>query len=324
MPPTRRSLYPPIEPFNRFRMSVSGGHELYVEECGTRGARPVVVLHGGPGGGCSPGMRRFFDPEAWHIILFDQRGCGRSRPHASVERNTTWDLVEDIEAIRRRLGIDEWTVFGGSWGATLALIYAETHPKRVSEMILRGIFLMMERELDWFYRGGASVFWPDLWEQFERPIPEEERGDMIEAYHKRLMGGDLAVQTECARIWARWEGATATLRTDESAVPGYAAASYARAFARIECHYFKNRGFLAEDGQILRDVGRIRDIPGVIVQGRYDMICPPLSAFELHRAWPASELKVVGDAGHALSEPGIASELVKATDAARSRAIAAE
>ena len=317
MPAQRRSLYPPIEPFNRFRLQVSGGHELYVEECGTKGAKPVIVLHGGPGGGCSPAMRRYFDPSAYHIILFDQRGCGRSRPHASVERNTTWDLVDDIEAIRRRLGIERWMVFGGSWGATLSLIYAETHPRRVTELILRGVFLMTERELDWFYGGGASVFWPDLWEEFLRPIPEAERSDLITAYHRRLMGGDLAQQTECARVWTKWEGATATLRGHEDRGSGYAAASYARAFARIECHYFKNRGFLAEDGQILRDVGRIRDIPGVIVQGRYDMVCPPISAFELHRAWPGSELKLVADGGHALSEPGITAELLMATDAAR-------
>lgn len=317
MTPQRRSLYPQIEPFNRFRLSVSGGHEIYVEECGTKGAKPVIILHGGPGGGCSPAMRRYFDPEAYHIILFDQRGCGRSRPHASIERNTTWDLVEDIEAIRRRIGIDKWMVFGGSWGATLSLIYAETHPRRVSELILRGIFLMTQRELEWFYGGGAAVFWPDLWEEFERPIPEDERGDMIAAYHRRLMGGDMARQTECARIWTRWEGATATLRSEEGARTGFAAASYARAFARIECHYFKNAGFLAEDGQILRDIGRIRDIPGVIVQGRYDMVCPPVSAFELHRSWPGSELRMIGDAGHALSEPGVTAALVEATDAAR-------
>jgi proline iminopeptidase len=216
-------------------------------------------------------------------------------------------------------------VFGGSWGATLSLIYAETHPRRVSEMILRGVFLMTNRELDWFYGGGASIFWPDLWEEFLRPIPEAERDDLITAYHRRLMGGDLAQQTECARVWTKWEGATATLRGHEDRGSGYAAASYARAFARIECHYFKNRGFLAEDDQILRDVGRIRDIPGVIVQGRYDMVCPPISAFELHRAWPGSELKMVADGGHALSEPGITAELLMATDAARvGRAEAAE
>lgn len=315
----RRTLFPPVEPFNRFRMDVSGGHDIYVEECGTPGARPAVILHGGPGGGCSPGMRRFFDPEAWHVIFFDQRGCGRSRPHASVDRNTTWDLVEDIEAIRRRLGIDRWTVFGGSWGATLSLIYAETHPKRVAELILRGVFLMTKRELDWFYGGGAAVFWPELWEDFLRPLPEDERDDPISAYHKRLMSGDLSVQTECARAWARWEGATATLRSEGSVGTGYAAASYARAFARIECHYFHNNGFLEEDGQILRDIGRIKDIPGVIVQGRYDMICPPLSAFELNRAWPASDLRMVGDGGHALSEPGISAELVRATEEAKLR-----
>jgi proline iminopeptidase len=317
MTPHRRSLFPPIEPFNRFRLQVSGGHDIYVEECGTKGAKPVVILHGGPGGGCSPGMRRFFDPEAYHIILFDQRGCGRSRPHASIERNTTWDLVEDIEAIRRSIGIDRWMVFGGSWGATLSLIYAETHPRRVSELILRGVFLMTQRELDWFYGGGAAVFWPELWEEFERPIPENERADMITAYHRRLMGGDVVQQTECAKVWTRWEGATASLRSEGAGNRGYAAASYARAFARIECHYFKNRGFLAEDGQILRDIGRIRDIPGIIVQGRYDMICPPVSAYELHQAWPTSELVMVGDAGHALSEPGITAALVTATEKAR-------
>jgi proline iminopeptidase len=319
MTPARRALYPAIEPFNRFRLAVPGGHDLYVEECGTRGAKPAVVLHGGPGGGCSPGMRRYFDPESWHIVLFDQRGCARSRPHASVERNTTWDLVEDIEAIRRRLGFERWTVFGGSWGAALGLLYAEAHPRRVAELILRGVFLMTEQELDWFYGGGASAFFPDLWEEFVKPIPEEERGDLIAAYHRRLTAGDLTVQTDFARIWTRWEGSTATLRADPRARPGYGDAAYARAFARIECHYFHNRGFLDVDGQILRDVGEIRDIPGVIVQGRYDMVCPPVSAWRLHRQWPASELRLVGDAGHALSEPGITAELISATDSFRER-----
>ena len=317
MTPARRALYPAIEPFNRFRLTVPGGHDLYVEECGARGARPVVVLHGGPGGGCSPGMRRYFDPAAWHVILFDQRGCARSRPHASVERNTTWDLVEDIEAIRRRLGIERWTVFGGSWGATLALLYAQAHPRRVTELILRGVFLMTERELDWFYRGGAAQFFPDLWEDFIAPIPADERGDLIGAYHKRLMSGDLAQQTDYARAWARWEGATATLRTDPANRPGFTDAAYARAFSRIECHYFFNRGFLRSDDQILAEVARIRHIPGVIVQGRYDMVCPPQSAYALHRAWPGSQLRMVGDAGHALSEPGITAELLAATDALR-------
>jgi proline iminopeptidase len=317
MTPVRRALYPAIEPFNRFRLNVPGGHDLYVEECGTRGAKPVVVLHGGPGGGCSPGMRRYFDPEAWHVVLFDQRGCARSRPHASVERNTTWDLIDDIEAIRRRLGIDRWTVFGGSWGATLALLYAQAHPRRVAEMILRGVFLMTQRELDWFYGGGAAAFFPDLWEEFIAPIPQDERGALIAAYHKRLMSGDLAQQTDHARTWARWEGATATLRADPRGRPGFGDAAYARAFSRIECHYFHNRGFLPADGHILREAERLRGIPGVIVQGRYDMVCPPLSAFELNRAWPESDLRMIGDAGHALSEPGITAELLAVTDAFR-------
>jgi proline iminopeptidase len=323
MTPARRALYPPIEPFNRFRLSVPGGHDLYVEEVGTPGAKPVVVLHGGPGGGCSPGMRRYFDPQAWHVILFDQRGCARSRPHASVERNTTWDLIDDIEAIRRRVGVDRWTVFGGSWGAALGLLYAEAHPRRVTELVLRGVFLMTRAELDWFYGGGAAHFFPDLWDEFVSMIPPEERDDLIGAYHKRLMSGDLARQTDYARAWARWEGSTATLRPDGAMRPGFADAAYARAFSRIECHYFRNGGFLRRDDQILAEIDRIRDIPGVIVQGRYDMVCPPASAFALHRAWPASTLRIVGDAGHALSEPGITQELLAATDALRDAARAA-
>lgn len=322
MTPVRRALYPAIEPFNRFRLAVPGGHELYVEECGTRGARPAIVLHGGPGGGCSPGMRRYFDPEAWHVVLFDQRGCARSRPHASVERNTTWDLIEDIEAIRRRVGVERWTVFGGSWGAALGLLYAQAHPRRVSELILRGVFLMTERELGWFYGGGAAAFFPELWEEFVKPIPPAERDDMIAAYHRRLMSGDIARQTEFARCWARWEGATATLRSDPRGRPGFGDASYARAFARIECHYFYNRGFLRPEDQILAGMERLRGVPGVIVQGRYDMVCPPQSAFDLHRAWPGSELRMVSDAGHALSEPGITAELLEATDALRESGVA--
>lgn len=324
MTPVRRALYPAIEPFNRFRLTVAGGHDLYVEECGTRGAQPVVVLHGGPGGGCSPGMRRYFDPDAWHVILFDQRGCARSRPHACVERNTTWDLISDIEAIRKRLGIDRWAVFGGSWGAALGLLYAQAHPERVTAMMLRGVFLMTRRELDWFYGGGAATFFPDLWDEFIRPIPVAERDDLIAAYHRRLIGGDMAVQTEFARVWTRWEGSTATLRADPRIRPGLGDAAYARAFARIECHYFQNGGFLDDDGQILREMRTIRDIPAVIVQGRYDMVCPPLSAFQLHQAWPGSELRVVADAGHALSEPGITAELVAATDAFRESRRAAQ
>lgn len=324
MTPSRRTLYPAIEPFNRFRLPVGGGHDLYVEECGTKGARPVVVLHGGPGGGCSPGMRRYFDPSAWHVILFDQRGCARSRPHASVEQNTTWDLVEDIEAIRKRLGIERWAVFGGSWGAALGLLYAQAHPERVTAMMLRGIFLMSRRELDWFYGGGAATFFPDLWEEFLAPIPTAERDDLIGAYHRRLIDSDVATQTSHARTWTRWEGSTATLRSDPRLRPGMGDAAYARAFARIECHYFHNAGFLEADDQILRDADRLSGIPGVIVQGRYDMVCPPLSAYRLHKAWPSSSLRMVADAGHALSEPGITAELVTATDMFRETRRAAE
>ena len=324
MTPVRRALYPAIEPFNRFRLQVSGGHDLYVEECGTRGAPAVVVLHGGPGGGCSPGMRRYFDPQSWHVILFDQRGCARSRPHASVERNTTWDLIEDIEAIRKRLGIERWAVFGGSWGAALGLLYAETHPERVTALMLRGVFLMTRRELDWFYGGGAAQFFPDLWEEFVQPIPPAERDDLIGAYHRRLIDGDLGQQTTFARTWTRWEGATATLKADPRLRPGVGDAAYARAFARIECHYFHHAGFLDEDGQILRDIGGLKNTPGVIVQGRYDMVCPPASAFALHRAWPSSSLRVIGDAGHALSEPGITAELVAVTDMFRESRRAAQ
>jgi proline iminopeptidase len=324
MTPVRRALYPAIEPFNRFRLQVGGGHDLYVEECGTRGAQPVVVLHGGPGGGCSPGMRRYFDPQSWHVVLFDQRGCARSRPHASVERNTTWELIDDIEAIRKRLGIERWAVFGGSWGAALGLLYAETHPERVTALMLRGVFLMTQRELDWFYGGGAAQFFPDLWEEFVQPIPPAERDDLIGAYHRRLIDGDLGQQTTFARSWTRWEGATATLKADPRLRPGVGDAAYARAFARIECHYFHHGGFLDEDGQILRDIGRLKNTPGVIVQGRYDMVCPPASAFALHKAWPASSLRVIGDAGHALSEPGITAELVAVTDMFRESRRAAQ
>ncbi len=306
------ALYPPIEPFNRFRLQVSGGHDLYVEECGSPGAKPVVVLHGGPGGGISGSMRRYFDPSTHHVILFDQRGCGQSRPHASLDSNTTWDLIADIEAIRRRVGVDRWMVFGGSWGAFLSLLYAETHPDRVTELVLRGVFLMTRAELDWFYGGAAGRFWPDRWAEFVEPIPEEERGDLIGAYHRRLTSGDVALQTKLARIWTRWESATASLTPSPARENAMSDASYSRAFARLESHYFVNRGFLDADDQIMRDVGRIKDIPGVIVQGRYDMICPPRTAWELHKAWPASEIQIIPDAGHALSEPGVSAALLQA------------
>jgi proline iminopeptidase len=272
----------------------------------------VIVLHGGPGGGCSPAMRRYFDPAVYRVVLFDQRGCGRSRPHSAVKNNTTWDLVADIERIRIDLGIDEFIVFGGSWGATLALIYSETHPDRVRHIVLRGVFLMMQRELDWFYGGGAGQFWPEVWAKFVELVPEDERDDFIGAYHRRLFSGDLPLETRFARAWSSWENALASVHSNGRG--GEAPGEYARAFARLENHYFINGGFLEYDGQILDQVDKISHIPGVIVQGRYDMICPPRSANDLARAWPACELRMIRNAGHALSEPGISAELVRVMD----------
>ncbi|GAB4381829.1 prolyl aminopeptidase [Albidovulum sp.] len=306
------SPYPPIEPFDRRMMDVGDGHRIYVEQCGHPQGLPVVVLHGGPGGGCSPGMRRFFDPATYRVILFDQRGCGRSRPHASVEANTTWHLVADIERIRTALGIDSWIVFGGSWGATLALVYAQAHPERVRHLVLRGVFLMTEGELCWFYGGGAGAFWPDRWAEFVRPIPAAEHDDLIAAYHRRLFCGDLETEIRFARPWARWENALASV--DQVALFGEGSADYTRAFARLENHYFLNRGFLEEDGQIFRDLPRIAEIPATIVQGRFDMICPPISAWTLARQLPRCDLRMVPGAGHALSEPGITRELLRVMD----------
>lgn len=311
----RRALYPAIEPYNQMTLDVPGGHSIYVEECGNRRGVPVVVLHGGPGGGCSPTMRRFFDPSHYRVILFDQRGCGRSKPHASIQNNTTWDLVEDIERIRRKLGIDRWIVFGGSWGAALALIYAQTHPDAAKHLALRGVFLMTQAELDWFYGGGARRFWPQEWAKFCDAIPVEEQDDLIAAYHRRLFSGNLAQETTFARLWAGWEGSLAALEPKGfGAPPG----NYARAFARLENHYFINAGFLSEDQQILRNMDKISRVSGHIVQGRYDMICPPYHAQMLHEAWPKSTIKILGREGHALSEPGIASELLRHMDALRS------
>lgn len=302
-------LYPPFDPFDQRMLDVGDGHRVYMEQAGNPDGVPVVVLHGGPGGGCSPTMRRYFNPEVYRIILFDQRGCGRSQPHASVENNTTWHLVADIELIREALGIERWVVFGGSWGATLSLIYAQAHPERVRHLVLRGVFLSMQRELDWFYQGGAGSFWPELWHQFVSLIPQDERGDMIAAYNKRLFSGDMMQETRYARAWAAWENALASIDSDGSGAGG--PGDYARAFARLENHYFTNRCFLGEDQQILDRMNKIAHIPGVIVQGRFDMICPPASAYSLSKVWPASRLVMVGKAGHALSEPGISAELVR-------------
>ena len=308
-------LYPPIDPFDQRRVDVGDGHIVYMEQCGNPHGIPVVILHGGPGGGCSPAMRRYFDPNTYRVILFDQRGCGRSRPHASIENNTTWHLVRDIELIRETLGIKSWIVFGGSWGATLSLIYAQAHPDRVAQLVLRGVFLATQAELDWFYGGGAGNFWPDMWDRFAKLIPEDEQSDMIAAYHKRLFSGDLMMETRFARAWASWENTLASI--DNTGPGGESPAEYARAFARLENHYFTNKAFLDEDGQLLNRIDVMAHIPGVIVQGRYDMICPPVSAYKLHKIWPRSDLRMIGRAGHALSEYGISSELVSTMDQLR-------
>jgi proline iminopeptidase len=308
-------LYPPIEPFDQRLIDTGDGHRIYVEQCGHPQGAPVVVLHGGPGGGASPAMRRYFDPSHYRIVLFDQRGCGRSRPHASVEANTTWHLIADIETIRRQLDIDGWVAFGGSWGATLALLYAQAHPDRVRHLVLRGVFLMTQRELDWFYAGGAGAFWPDLWQAFAGAIPADERHDLIAAYHRRLFSGDPAMETRFGRHWAGWENALASIEHEGAMAD--APGDYARAFSRLENHYFINDGFLEEDGQILRDRHRILDVPATIVQGRYDMICPPVSAWHLAQGWARADLRMVPVAGHALSEPGITAELLRTMDRLR-------
>jgi len=305
-------LYPPIEPFDQRIIDVGQGHRIYMEQCGNPTGIPVIILHGGPGGGCSPAMRRYFDPKTYRVILFDQRGCGRSRPYASVTDNTTWHLVDDIEKIRKLLEIDTWMVFGGSWGATLSLVYAQTHPDRTSYLILRGVFLMTKAEIDWFYGGGAGKFWPETWARFVAPIPDGERDDMVAAYHRRLFSGDLREEVRFGRAWSAWENALASIHS--SGMSGESPGDYARAFARLENHYFINNGFLEYDGQILSNMGKISHIPGVIVQGRYDMICPPTSAWRINELWPAAELKMVRNAGHALSEPGISAELVRVMD----------
>ena len=309
-----RALYPAIEPYRSTMFRVSGLHEIYVEECGNPKGKPVIFVHGGPGGGCAPDYRRLFDPTAYRIVLFDQRGCGRSRPHAELTDNTTWHLVSDMEAIRSHLGIERWQVFGGSWGSTLALAYAETHPERATELILRGIFTLRCKELLWFYQEGASNVFPDAWEKFLAPIPADERGDLMAAYYRRLTGPDPAVRLEAAKAWSMWEGSTLSLYPDDRRVADFGRDDYAIAFARIECHYFVNKGFFESDTQLIDNVGRIRHIPAVIVQGRYDMCTPMRTAWDLSRAWPEADLKIVPDAGHAFTEPGIRHALILATD----------
>lgn len=309
-----RQLYPPIQPFNSGFLDVEHGHKLYFEQCGNPEGKPVVFLHGGPGSGCNESMRCFFDPEAYHIVLFDQRGAGRSLPFASLENNTTQDLVKDMERLRVQLGIERWQVFGGSWGSCLALAYAEEHPDRVTELVLRGIFTLRKKELLWFYQEGASFIFPDAWEEYLRPIPVEERGDLIAAYAKRLNSPDEAVMLEAARAWSIWEGHTSKLFVDPKYVETFAGDKFSLSFARIENHYFVNGGFFEPEDQLIRHVDRIRHIPTVIVQGRYDLVCPFQTAWDLHKAFPEAEFVVVPDAGHSAYEPGILSALVEATD----------
>jgi proline iminopeptidase len=307
-------LYPLIEPYDRGRLPVGDGHVLYYEQVGDPRGKPALFLHGGPGGGTHPTQRRFFDPEAYRLVLFDQRGCGQSTPYASLEANTTWHLVEDIERLRRALGVERWLVFGGSWGSTLALAYAQAHPERVTELVLRGVFLLRRAELRWYYQDGASWLFPDAWEAFLSPIPVDERGDLMAAYHQRLTSDDPEVRVAAARAWSQWEGATSRLRIDRELVARNGQPRFAEAFARIECHYFVNDGFMASDGWLLSRVDRFRHLPGVIVQGRYDVVCPMRTAWELHRAWPESELHVAETSGHAATEAEISELLVRATD----------
>jgi proline iminopeptidase len=308
------SLYPEIEAFDTGFLPVDARHVLYYEQCGNPAGKPVVILHGGPGGGVSPKMRRFHDPKRYRIVLFDQRGAGRSTPHADLVDNTTGHLVADIEALRVHLGIERWQVFGGSWGSTLALAYAQAHPERTTELVLRGIFMLRRWELEWFYQQGASRLFPDAWDKYLAPIPEVERHDLMSAYHRRLTSDDAAVRLEAARAWSTWEAATSFLRQDAGFIASHEDAEFALAFARIECHYFVNGGFFAHEDQLLRDAHRIAAIPGTIVHGRYDVVCPAQNAWDLHKAWPKAELELCPTSGHSAFEPEICDALVRATD----------
>ena len=309
----RRELYPAIDPNRTGFLDVGDGHRIYYEECGNPAGKPAVFLHGGPGGGCTPAMRRFWNPEAYRIILFDQRGAGRSTPYAGLDNNTTWDLVDDMERLRSALDVDRWQVFGGSWGSTLALAYSQACPERVTEIVLRGIFMLRRKEIDWFYQHGASELFPDRWKYYLEPIPERERPDLLNAYYKRLTSDDADTRLAAAKAWSIWEGTTSTLMPNENIAAKFGADEMALALARIECHYFVNQGFMDEN-QLIDNVDRIRNIPAVIVQGRYDVVCPVVSAWELAEAWPEADLRIVPDAGHAAFEPGNTHELICATD----------
>jgi proline iminopeptidase len=307
-------LYSPIEPYDQGMLPVSERHTLYYEQVGNPAGKPVVFLHGGPGGGCLPSYRQYFDPQQWRIILFDQRGCGRSRPFAELAENTTWDLVADIEQLRQHLGIPDWVVFGGSWGSTLALAYSQTYPAACRGLILRGIFLLRQQEIRWFYQEGASNLFPDAWAHYLAPIPPAERQDLVSAYYHRLTSPDPSLRRTAAQAWSVWEAATSKLLVDPNLMAAFGEDQFADAFARIECHYFIHRGFFERDDQLLANVDKIRHIPAVIIQGRYDVVCPMRSAWDLHQAWPEAELMVIPDAGHSMSEPGIQAALVAATD----------
>ena len=307
------SLFPPIEPYNHGWLSVGDGHEIYYEESGNPSGKPCLFVHGGPGGGASPAARQFFDPDKYRIVLFDQRGCGRSKPHASIEANTTWHLIDDIELIRETLGIDHWLVFGGSWGSTLSLAYAQSHPERVTELVLRGIFLLRAQELQWFYQHGASELYPDAWQHYLAPIPEAERHDLISAFHSRLTSDDPEVRLSAARAWSVWEASTSFLIQNEDFMAQLDEPEAALAMARIECHYFVNGGFFESPNQLLEAVDKIRHIPCVIVQGRYDVVCPPTTAWDLHRAWPEADFKLIANAGHSAFDPANAAALIEAT-----------
>jgi len=307
-------LFPNIEPFNTFNLPVSDLHTIYVEESGNKNGKPVIFLHGGPGGGVDPKYRRYFDPEKWRIIMFDQRGCGKSTPFAELEENTTWDLVSDIEKIRNHLSIDQWVVFGGSWGSTLSLAYSQTHPDSCKGLILRGIFLVRKKELDWFYQEGANNVFPDRWESFLEPIPVEKRDNLMQAYYDILTGEDHSKKIEAAKAWSTWEGSTVRLMQDENFISDFSDEKFAEAFARIECHYFMNNCWFNSDNHLIENVDKIRHIPGVIIHGRYDIICPVIQAWDLHQAWPEADLHIIPDAGHSIFEEGIKNKILEYTD----------
>ena len=312
-----RTLYPEIEPFDSGFLNVDARHRMYYEQCGNPQGKPVVILHGGPGAGCGAKIRRFHDPRAYRIILLDQRGAGRSTPHADLIDNTTWTLVADIEKLREHLGIDRWQVFGGSWGSTLALAYAEKHPECVSELVMRGIFLLRRWELEWFYQEGCSRLFPDAWEKYLEPIPEVERGDIISAYHRRLTSDDESVRLKAAQAWSIWEASTSFMLQDEDFINSHNDAHFALSFARIENHYFVNGGFFEVEGQLLRDAHKLKGIPGVIVHGRYDVVCPIANAWDLHKVWPEAKLMISPTSGHSAFEAENASALIEATDSYR-------